>query len=373
MNPLDISTKIINDSEISVARNSTEAEKSNVRFEEVLSNQVNPKKMEDPSKETEFPSQAEQKDDHSLSDSRNNGAEILIGMSAVHAPPSGLLKTFAPSEHAIDETTLAIETENKGVDRGAKQSKNLKIAPTDLLKHTDENTNLAEKKEPFFSGTGLSSLEKMVRVTNDKRSDSSAGSVTSTPAESSAIAKTALMNGGEIEALPPLLTSLGSSSSAAIPTPVQIGIAEHIRSNEWGAQMAQQIKRLALEKIDLAVIEVTPKELGPIVVEIAFVQSEAAIHFSAQHQETQDILSQHANHLKESFSQAGLQLQSITTGSFSDDRAFSFSQQNPNEKKYTSADKKNAKQIDQIEIEKLAIHTVNLPYLSGNSRVDLFA
>jgi hypothetical protein len=79
------------------------------------------------------------------------------------------------------------------------------------------------------------------------------------------------------------------------------------------------------------------------------------------------------NLLKESFSQAGMPLQSLTTGSFSDGRAFSFSQQNPNEKKYTNVGKNDARKIDQIEIEKLAIHTLNSYHLSGNSRVDLFA
>jgi flagellar hook-length control protein FliK len=373
MNPLDISTKIINDPEVSSAINSTETEKSNVRFEEVLSNQINHKKMEDPLKETDFPSKAEPKDELSLADSRNNAAEILIGIGVVPALACELSKISSLTEHSNGEMTFAIEGEKNAVEIGVKQIKDLKTARADLLKNMNENTSPAEKRDLFFSGFNSSSAERVARITNDKPIGSSASGLTHSLVEISTKTDTVLVNMTDTESPPPLLISPGTPPTAATPTLVQTSIPEHIHSDEWGANMVQQIKRFALEKIDLAVIAVTPKELGPIVVEIAFVQNETAIHFSAQHQETQDILSQHMNLLKESFSQAGMPLQSITTSSFSDDRSFSFSQQNPSEKKYTYVGKSDAKKIDPTEIEKLAVDTLNSSHLSVNSRVDLFA
>lgn len=154
--------------------------------------------------------------------------------------------------------------------------------------------------------------------------------------------------------------------------PVQTTISTPLQHQTWGEQMVQQIKQFTLEKIGVAEIKITPQELGPIRVEIALDNNDAAIHFAAQQQETRDALLHHMNRLKEALSEAGVQLQSATTGSFSNGQAFSFLQQQSRERNSGSNYQSSSGLASLAETSILPPSTANTPIKSGRSGVDLF-
>jgi flagellar hook-length control protein FliK len=171
-----------------------------------------------------------------------------------------------------------------------------------------------------------------------------------------------------------LATSQTSSSTPAANTNITLAsITTPLQNQAWGEQLVQQVRQFTLQKIGVAEIQITPQELGPIRVEIALDKNEAAIHFSAQHQETRDLLSQQINRLKEALSEAGVQLQSATTGSYSDGQAFSFLQQQARERDSGSRQKNDASRTQLAEITAMAPSGSAVISKTVRAGVDLFA
>jgi flagellar hook-length control protein FliK len=171
-----------------------------------------------------------------------------------------------------------------------------------------------------------------------------------------------------------LATSQTGSSTPAANTNITLAsITTPLQNQAWGEQLVQQVRQFTLQKIGVAEIQITPQELGPIRVEIALDKNEAAIHFSAQHQETRDILSQQINRLKEALSEAGVQLQSATTGSYSDGQAFSFLQQQARERDTGSRPKNDASRTQHAEITAMAPSGSGVISKTVRAGIDLFA
>lgn len=165
-------------------------------------------------------------------------------------------------------------------------------------------------------------------------------------------------------------TPSNASSNPNNPTAV-VTLATPLHHPAWGEQMTHQIKQFVLERIGVAEIRLNPQELGPIRVEIAVDQSQAAVHFSAQHQETRDALSQQLGRLREVMSQIGLTLDNATTGSFSDNQAFSFMQQQARDRDNGQRRFSAAQNADDV-LDAVPVTTLRSP-IRTNHGVDLFA
>lgn len=137
---------------------------------------------------------------------------------------------------------------------------------------------------------------------------------------------TALTNNNANPVFSALSGTANSAASGVTPT-TSATLTTPLQSQAWGNQLVQQVKQFVLEGIGVAEIRLNPQELGPIRVEIALDNKQAAIHFSAQHTDTRDALNQNFARLREVLADAGLNLQNASTGSFSDSQAFSFMQQ----------------------------------------------
>ncbi|WP_034412183.1 flagellar hook-length control protein FliK [Derxia gummosa] len=108
----------------------------------------------------------------------------------------------------------------------------------------------------------------------------------------------------------------GPTASAALAAPVG--------SDAWGEQLAGQVTRWTLDGIDVAELTLNPKDLGPIQVEIALTDGKAAVHFAAEQAETRAAIDAQMFRLGDSLADAGITLQSGTSGFESQGQAFGF-------------------------------------------------
>jgi flagellar hook-length control protein FliK len=230
-------------------------------------------------------------------------------------------------------------------------------------------------------GKGTDSIDTPSSSINQMLSTKSYGTAEKNLESVLSFIQTSINDNGEAKAL----TSSAQASPATVfsplsngivtsqnMNPVQTTISTPLQHQTWGEQMVQQIKQFTLEKIGVAEIKIAPQELGPIRVEIALDNNDAAIHFAAQQQETRDALLHHMNRLKEALSEAGVQLQSATTGSFSNGQAFSFLQQQSRERNSGSNYQSSSGLASLAETSILPPSAANTPIKSGRSGVDLF-
>ena len=123
------------------------------------------------------------------------------------------------------------------------------------------------------------------------------------------------------------LSGTANATASGVTPMVSTTLTTPVQSATWGNELVQQIKQFVLEGIGVAELHLNPQELGPIRVEIALDNKQAAIHFSAQNADTRDALNQNFARLRDSLADAGLNLQNASTGSFADSQAFNFMQQ----------------------------------------------
>lgn len=171
-----------------------------------------------------------------------------------------------------------------------------------------------------------------------------------------------------------VLSPNSHTTSVNTATVTQTWLPTPMHSPAWGEHMVQQIKQFALERIGVAELRLNPQELGPIRVEIALDQQQAAIHFSAQQAETRDALTQQLPRLREVLAEAGLQLQNATTGSFSDGQAFAFMQQQARERRQESrGDNSVSNATDLAAVSSPTALGVASQRAAARGGVDLFA
>lgn len=128
-------------------------------------------------------------------------------------------------------------------------------------------------------------------------------------------------------ALNPLVAASNAATNASTPSAVTPhAVDSRFGSNAWANEVTHKVRHFVLEKIEIAELQLNPPDLGPIRVEIALDQGHAAIHFCAARDDVRDALAQNVGNLRDSLSQAGVALQSATTGSFGEGAAFAFMQ-----------------------------------------------
>jgi flagellar hook-length control protein FliK len=107
------------------------------------------------------------------------------------------------------------------------------------------------------------------------------------------------------------LSTTPSSLSAAGTTPF-LPITLH--GNKWQNDLTQQITWLRNASIDMAEIELDPKELGPLTIKIAANGSETQVSIQASHSQTRDLFDANQERLRELLQQQGLSLAKFDVG-----------------------------------------------------------
>lgn len=117
-----------------------------------------------------------------------------------------------------------------------------------------------------------------------------------------------------------------TASTASTNATTQQTIHSQFGSASWANEVTEQVRSFTLQKIEVAELKLNPQDLGPIRVEIALDQGNAAIHFSAARDDVRDALAQNIDNLRDSLANAGVSLQNASTGNFGDGQAFSYMQ-----------------------------------------------
>ena len=142
----------------------------------------------------------------------------------------------------------------------------------------------------------------------------------------------------------------------------------------WAAQVTEQVKHFVLNKIEVAELRLNPQELGPIRVEIALDQGQAAIHFAAARDDVRDALAQNLGHLRNALSESGLSLQNATTGNLAQDgQAWNFMQQQRQQAQTASPGSTAASAAGSAEVDPATTSVARAPVAPRANGVDLFA
>jgi flagellar hook-length control protein FliK len=368
MNPADMNIKAFPEAAPPNTHNAAEIDEDTRSFEHVLSSQISSETESDSSEEIakEGDEKAEQ-DPPKLSNSENSKAEVLIGIVTRQMLHSERLQAPASEQVASDETIFLKQT---GCYAISEQIKDQRLRPATQALSEDASTHYSEIFLKAFPQTAVAMKSGMDK---DQTAALVGSLMTASVSENSLDSGVMPLNISALNSTALLSTATASGVFTIASNAVHTSISAPITSHAWGEQLVQQIKQFSLEKIGFAEIQLTPQELGPIRVEIALDKNEASIHFSAQHQETRDALSQHMNRLKESLAEVGVLLQNASTGSYSEGQAFSFFQQQARERNNDHKHKLNANQNTHAEAEKTGSITVALNRSTGRSSIDLFA
>jgi flagellar hook-length control protein FliK len=367
MNPVDINIKVVPEAASPATNSAAEIDEDTGSFEHVLSRQISSETEADSSAEmAKEDSEKAAQDSPKSSNSENSKAEVLIGMVTSQILHSERLQVATAEEVTSDET---VALQQAGTNTIPEQIKNQRLRPTTQALSEDASTHYSEIFLKASSQTGV-----LMKSGADKDQTAAlvGGLMTASFAENSLDSGVASLNISPLNSAALLSTPTASGVFTIATNEVHTSISAPITSHAWGEQLVQHIKQFSLDRIGLAEIRLTPQELGPIKVEIALDKNEASIHFSAQHEETRDALSQHMNRLKESLAEVGMQLQSVTTGSYSEGQAFSFFQQQERERNNDQRHKLNASVNAGVEVSSPGLITITPNRNSDRSNIDLF-
>jgi flagellar hook-length control protein FliK len=145
-----------------------------------------------------------------------------------------------------------------------------------------------------------------------------------------------------------------------------------VGSQVWNNELNAQVQHFVMNKIEIAEIRLNPAGMGPVHVEIAYDQGQAAVRFSAQREDTRDALAQNFDRLREQLASAGVTLSDASTGSFSDGSAFGFMRQQTQSNRGQAGARESAGNSDAASgpaSSSVTLRRVALP----RGKVDLFA
>jgi flagellar hook-length control protein FliK len=368
MNPVDINIKVVPEAASPATNSAAEIDEDTRSFEQVLSSQISSETEADFSAEiAKEDSEKVAQDPPKLTHSENSKAEVLIGMVTSQILHSERLQVATAEEVMSDETA---PLQQSGTNAMPEQIKDQRLRPATQAVSEDASTHYSEI---FLKASPQTGVLMKSGTDKDQTATLVGGLMTASFAENSLDSGVMPLNISPLNSAALLSTPTASAVFTIATNAIHTSISAPITSHAWGEQLVQQIKHFSLERIGLAEIQLTPQDLGPIRVEIALDKNEASIHFSAQHQETRDALSQHMNRLRESLAEVGMQLQSATTGSYSEGQAFSFFQQQARERNNDHKHQMNANQNAHEEEGRTSSITITLNKSTGRSSIDLFA
>jgi flagellar hook-length control protein FliK len=166
------------------------------------------------------------------------------------------------------------------------------------------------------------------------------------------------------------MQSPSAAASAGTTPSSEIHAAFGARS--WNNELVASVHHFVMDKIEVAEIKLNPAEMGPVRVEIAYDNGQAAVHFSAQREETREALAQSFDRLRENLAQSGVTLNNASTGSFGEGRAFGFMQQQAQSGRQRNAAREAAATLESSPV----LGSVGVARSVGNAprgNVDLFA
>jgi flagellar hook-length control protein FliK len=162
-----------------------------------------------------------------------------------------------------------------------------------------------------------------------------------------------------------------NSATSTSTTATQQTIHSKFGSAAWANEVTEQVRSFTLQKIEVAELKLNPQDLGPIRVEIALDQGNAAIHFSAARDDVRDALAQNIGNLRDSLANAGVSLQNASTGNFGDGQAFGYMQRQASNGGNRSGGRGDAATTN--DTPTVAAATTHATRRSSADGVDLFA
>ncbi|WP_438971115.1 flagellar hook-length control protein FliK [Methylophaga sp.] len=103
-------------------------------------------------------------------------------------------------------------------------------------------------------------------------------------------------------------TTSGTISTAASAQGLSLPVQPNMQNPAWSQVMSSRVVWMAKEGVHQAELKMTPANLGPVEVRLQIQNDQASVTFLAQHSATRDALEQALPRLRESFSEAGIEL-----------------------------------------------------------------
>ncbi len=141
-----------------------------------------------------------------------------------------------------------------------------------------------------------------------------------------------------------VMQTIATPAGAADTAPAaRADIAAHVQSPEFQPQLAQQLSIFTRDGIDRAELTLTPRELGPVRVEISIVDGDARLSFAAVQAETRQAIEQSTPLLRSMLAEQGLSLGRMDVG---DGQASSAQQRSGNGNPYGQGGRGSHSQTD---------------------------
>ena len=170
-----------------------------------------------------------------------------------------------------------------------------------------EKTTTGERFEPLPSGAPSSGMTQQAG-TNLQTAGMEVAVDTSERTDASAAREPGLPRGDVALASTTLTSPTTASASPASPTSATAQLQAALGSAHWGREFGEQIATMTLRGEQQVSLHLNPRELGPLVIEVAMVNNQAQLQFLANQQSVRAAVEQALPELREIFEQQGLTL-----------------------------------------------------------------